>query len=257
MTSIFEAKNFNFERCLCLPILVINWGTPDETTKCLNSVRLNSPAESCRVILVDNRSPDSSGSKFASRQDLYFRFFQEKENHGFTKVVNQFIKITAPKDVILLNSDAWVEPGWIDPLYELLRSRDDIGMVFPRLVQRTNRKTKDGLPCAHCSPNHHIDGGVFFYNDWCSFASVMIKRELVESIGYLDERFFNYGSDKDYGLRATKRGWKLAHTDDSVVHHMPSTSFRKYRNIAEADEARHLMMIRRKKVMENPGQCFS
>lgn len=244
MTSILKPFAHDWSGCLCIPVLVIHYGTPKETIRCLSSLRLNSPNQSILIFVVDNCSPDKSGHQIKERTDLYSFFFEEERNLGFTAAVNAFLKNTGQKDVILINSDAYVAPGWFEPLVELAHLRRDMGMVFPRLVQPTDRKTRDGLPCAHCSPNHFIEDDVFYYKDWSSFACVMITRRMIDKIGLLDERHFNYGSDKEYGLRATAAGWRLSHTDDSIVYHEPSTSYKKYREIVRKLEDQHNMGVR-------------
>lgn len=54
---------------------------------------------------------------------------------------------------------------------------------------------------------------------WVTFASVLLRKQMVEDIGYLDERFFNYCSDAEYCCRAWKKDWEVWYTANATVYH--------------------------------------
>jgi GT2 family glycosyltransferase len=114
-------------------------------------------------------------------------------------------------NVLVMNDDVrFVHPQTIDVLEYALEVRPDIGIISPRI---------------HGGIGNQIQGGVLpktiLYSEvGLCFVCVLIRKEVIDDIGLLDERFIYYGGeDRDYSLRAQQAGWKLAATGEAQVWH--------------------------------------
>ncbi len=150
------------------------------------------------------------------------------ENIGFSKASNKLIQKSTGKYVVLLNPDSEVTKDWARLLVKKSEEAKNIGMVAPKLLQF----------------NELIDSTGHDYSNWpytiadrgqgekdsgqydsmtelvsCNFACVMIKRDLIQRIGLLDERFFLYNEDVEYCHRARKAGWRVVFCPQSIVRH--------------------------------------
>ena len=132
----------------------------------------------------------------------------DKNREGFTKTVNQGMRTWPDGDVCLLNDDVSAFPmGWLANLYRTLRRRG-VGIVCPSGNSST-RPMCDGA------------AGMFGVVEvkqipfWCC----VIKRSLIDKIGYLDERYIHYASDNDYCDRARAAGFKLVWMRDVFLTH--------------------------------------
>ena len=108
-------------------------------------------------------------------------------------------------DVIYAGDDTRVSPGTCQRLREQIYSVgawDNVGILAPRVEVATP----------------HI--GRFSFTGFVPFIFVYIKREVIEEIGYMDERFSGYGcDDADYCYRTRRAGFKIAYANEIAVQH--------------------------------------
>jgi GT2 family glycosyltransferase len=111
---------------------------------------------------------------------------------GFTRTVNDGLRqVRADEDVCLLNDDIVAQSfrvGWLRDLQAGLYSADDYGIAGPL----KGRAAGDVYPVAE----------VAF---WCA----LIRREVLDAVGLLDERYIHYASDNEYCARARRAGWQV------------------------------------------------
>jgi GT2 family glycosyltransferase len=137
--------------------------------------------------------------------------------------VNQALERATSKVVLLLNSDATVEEGTIPKLVEVLETRPEIGAVGPWIV------SVDGTPQHHCAARElslserllwHfrlVSGRTHLAEDIgphgtrrterLSGAALAVRRNVIDRIGPLDERFFLFFEDADWVLRIRRAGF--------------------------------------------------
>ena len=98
----------------------------------------------------------------------------------------------------------------IDVLERVLEVRPDIGIISPRIYGIVGNSTQ-----ATIEPKQ-----IIYSEARLAFVCVLIRREVIDDIGLLDERFTGYGGDDvDYCWRAQEAGWKLAVTGEAAVIH--------------------------------------
>ncbi|MDZ4059466.1 MAG: glycosyltransferase family 2 protein [Bacteroidales bacterium] len=195
-----------------LSIVIVNWNTLETTKKCLNSITkyLTAPYE---IILVDNGSQDGSVEYFKTLSDQRFKVILLNSNRGYSAGNNAGIAESKGDMVRLLNSDAFITKGSLEGLIECMISTH-AGMVGP-LTNRANgkqgrRKYYRLIPI----------GRKVISTDYLSFFCVLISRSVIDSVGYLDERFgLGTYEDDDYCKRARVEGFNLNIYKPSWVWH--------------------------------------
>jgi GT2 family glycosyltransferase len=110
-----------------------------------------------------------------------------------------------------MNNDTVVKtPGWIRKLIGILQEGRAIGMISPLFETKKRPEYK----------------GPFVETDYCRGHCFVVKREVVDKIGFLDEAFgFGYYDDVDYSLSAAKAGYHCVMANDVIVEHVRNSTF--------------------------------
>lgn len=200
------------------------------TKACLDSIRLRTD-EPFELIVVDNGSTDGTPEFLQASSDV--RLIRNAENRGFPAAVNQGIAIARGAQVLLLNNDTLVTTGWLSSLLEAFTVDPQIGLVGPvsnhvsgsQQVAVTYRDLADldGFAWEWRSQNRRQLQETDRLIGFC----LLIKRELIDRIGVLDERFgIGNFEDDDYCRRAREAGYRAVIVRESFVHHYGSVTFR-------------------------------
>ncbi len=227
-----------------------------EAQKCLQSV-LEQTRPCHEVLIVDDCSPSGVFAEALPPVlwlDPRVRIVRNDHNLGFVKTCNWAMQHTAPNDVVLLNSDTEVTPGWLEKLRQAATSRANVGTVTPL--------TNNGTVCS--IPKFLADNELPTGYDLQSFAElveaasareypelptcvgfcVYIKREVIERIGTFDAIAFGrgYGEENDFSCRLQAAGYVDILDDATFVYHHGRMSFQ-----AETDGllAEHLKTVAR------------
>ncbi len=199
------------------------------TRLCLDSLRRVTtwPYE---LIVVDNGSTDGTPDYLKSFPDI--KVIRNSSNLGFARGCNQGIKLARGNYILLLNNDTVVTPGWLENLVDCARSSADIGLVGPR----TNFcKGEQSLAATYSKIAEMQEFARRFNREgpdqWFELPRLigfclLIKREVIEKIGLLDESFGLGGyEDDDYYVRAREAGYRLMVAGNTFVHHFGNTTF--------------------------------
>lgn len=185
-----------------------------------------------------------SGLKENETKDLPFNrklvLIRIPENLGFAGGNNTGIKYALKKGadfVLLLNNDAVVNPKLVNEMLKTTEANRKIGVVGakiyyyqkPYLIQEAGgAKFYPFSGVVRPIGRKKIDRGQYeedFEVDYASGCCSLIRKELIEEIGFLDEDFFHYWEETDLNLRARKKGWKIiCSTKAKVWHKLSSTS---------------------------------
>lgn len=180
--------------------------------------------EPYEVIVVDNGSTDGTVPFLQGYPGLQLLTFPY--NRGFAAAANAGMRAARGRYLVLLNNDIVVTPAWLKNLSLVLDCRPDAGMALPatnltygpQLMQVYYRSLKAMFSYArrynHSNASRWQE--VLRLPDYC----LIIRREMMEKIGYLDEQFSpGYFEDDDYAYRARQSGFKLIFAADTFVHH--------------------------------------
>lgn len=225
-------------------MVIVNWNTRSEISDCLRSV-LTSDVAVPEVVVVDNASSD--GSVAMVQGDFpTVKLIRNDDNLGFAKASNQGIKVCKGRYVLLLNPDCVVHPGAFTELVRFGDANPDVGIFGIRILN------SDGTVFGSCRRFPTLAAGIFrnailarlFPNnpyikeylmadwdhsevaevDWVSGAALVARREMLDQIGVLDERFFMYCEDVDIAYRAKQAGWKVMYFPGATVVHLRARS---------------------------------
>ncbi len=210
-------------------IVILTYNQIDYTRLCLESLR------SCttwphELIVVDNGSTDGTVEYLRSLPDV--KLILNDENLGFARGCNQGMALAEGEFILLLNNDTVLTPGWLDNLVECARSSPDIGMVGPRSNYVSGEQWLDtsytGLEEMQEFAREFNRGGSDLWFEITRLVGfcLLIKREVVDKVGYLDEGF-GLGSyeDDDYSVRVRRAGYRLMVAGNTFVHHFGNQTF--------------------------------
>ncbi len=219
-----------------LSIIIPNFNGKQFIKTCLDSIR-KQDYPFYELIIVDNASSDGS-IEYINEHYPEFTLIQNKENLGFAAAVNHGIKISSSEYVFLLNNDVEIEPDCISNLMECIEKDENIFAVSSKMIQYTDRSKMDDA-----GDEYTILGWTWKVGDGKSPDLYTTKREtfsacagaalyrknILDEIGYFDEKFFAYMEDVDISFRARIRGYKCMYCPEAVVYHLGSgTSGSKY-----------------------------
>jgi len=177
------------------------------------------------------------------RQDYpYVQLIENETNAGFVRPMNQAMHAASGRYVLLLNPDTVVLPGAVDSLIDFFAKNPQAGICGPKVLNRDRSLQKscrrgEPRPVAVLSyflglsklfPRSKYFGGYLMnYMDEDALHEVagvagscmLVRREVIEQIGYLDERFFAYQEDADYCFQARKAGWKIYYAPQAQIIH--------------------------------------
>jgi GT2 family glycosyltransferase/spore maturation protein CgeB/tetratricopeptide (TPR) repeat protein/protein-L-isoaspartate O-methyltransferase len=210
-------------------IIIVTYNQLPYTKLCLESIRQYTD-ESYELIVVDNGSTD--GTQDYLRSLSWLRLISNAENRGFPAAVNQGFAVAAGNQVLLLNNDTIVTTGWLTRLLHALHSDPRIGLAGPCSnyvsgeqqvgVSYDDLSGLDGFAWDWSQVNRNVIQETDRLVGFC----LLIRKELIDAIGRLDERFgVGCFEDDDYSRRALKAGFRAVIVRDSFVHHFGGRTF--------------------------------
>jgi GT2 family glycosyltransferase/glycosyltransferase involved in cell wall biosynthesis len=213
-------------------IVLVLYNQLEYTSKCLNSIK-SSVKSNYEIIVIDNASTDGTHDYF-KKEVNYVRYFRNKENIGFPAAVNQGINKALGDYILILNNDTVLTENLLERLLEVAQSDTNIGIVGPISnevsgLQKDKEAKYNSLEEMHkyASEIQQKNKGEILHFPRVAFLCTLIKREVIDKIGGLDERFSpgNY-EDDDFCLRAQLAGYKTLIVKDAFIHHYGSKSFK-------------------------------
>ncbi len=208
-------------------------GSPRHTMACLDSV-LTGLRRGSRVIVIDDASeePELVEALNSLRRRRHIILIRHRRNRGFPTSANEGMRAADGRDVVLLNSDTLVAPGWLEALRTVAYSAPNIGTVTPLSNDATIVTYEVGRPnlvdtirldalARHANGLRAVDipVGVGF----CLY----LRRACMDAVGPLRAEIFaqGYGEENDFCLRARHMGWRSVAAPGVFVAHVGGQSF--------------------------------
>lgn len=198
--------------------IIINWNNAPDTCKAIESLELSSVIPE-KIIVVDNGSTDDSVAHL-SAEFPSLEIFKVDHNVGFAHanniILQAFLADTSSKYALLLNNDAEVDKHTLQGLLDALKEHNDFACASPLIeVASTGLIWFSGgqidwwRGCGkhelfHQDPEKLPLGKRPFKTQFITGCVLLLSRQVLETVGYLDQRFFMYGEDVDFSLRLTK-----------------------------------------------------
>ena len=234
-------------------VVILNYRTPHLTVDCLKSLEPEVKIlPNLRVVVADNNSSDGSDVIITEAIHqagwTWAQFLPLEHNGGFAYgnnfPIRQALKEnTLPPYVLLLNPDTVILPGAISTLVQFMEEHPEVGIAGSRL------QDLDGTPQCSAFRFHtilsEIDSGLRLgivhrllakrvvappvsdvpcQTEWVAGASMMVRRQVFDDIGLMDEGYFMYYEEMDFCFQASKAGWPCWYVPDSRVIHLVGQS---------------------------------
>lgn len=222
-------------------VIILNWNDVDSTVKCIESLKKTDYPEFL-IRVVDNASSDDSDSVLSEIPDIIFK--KNNVNLGYTGGNNKCISeafFDGADYVWLVNNDVVVPPDCLKRLVEEGQKNPDLGLISP-IIRNNDLEADVQFLCGRID----LSNGIYEYSSNnlekarkiisdCDVArdprgsvlflqgtALLIKKNLFEKIGLLDESLFAYQEDNDYCIRAHLAGFRNMLVTDAFVLHAPS-----------------------------------
>ena len=232
INSINELKNNNKVNVNNMSFVILTYNQLEYTKVCIESIRNYCNKNTYEIIVVDNHSTDGTVEWLKVQEDI--KVIYNDDNKGFPKGCNQGIEIAnKDNDIMFLNNDTVLMINSIFNLRMALYSEENIGATGAvsnsvSNYQMISEKFDNFDEYIKFATKNNITNESSYEErvKLVGFA-MLIKRNILEKIGYLDERFTpgNF-EDDDISLRIIMSGYKILLSKDSYIHHFGSVSFK-------------------------------
>lgn len=234
-----------------LSIIIVNYNTKELLKQTIQSVIDTTKNIQYEIIVSDNNSTDKSIEMI----EKYFpevKLIKNKDNLGFPKGNNVAIKQALGRYILLLNSDTVVIDNCLEKCIKYMDLHNNIGVLGCKVALKDGQldhACKRGFPTPEASLFYMLKLHKLFPDnkkfgqytlsylhedeinevDSLTGAFMMLKREVIDKIGLLDENFFMYGEDIDWCYRIKEAGWKVMYYPEAKIIHYKGASSKKKR----------------------------
>jgi N-acetylglucosaminyl-diphospho-decaprenol L-rhamnosyltransferase len=227
-------------------VLIVSYNTRERTLACVRSVLAHPPAPDTEIVVVDNDSADGS----ADALELEFptvTVLRSGGNLGFARAVNLGARTSDAEFLLLLNPDTLVPAGSLAALLDFARAHPEHGVYGGRTYREDGEldpsscwgaPTLWSLTCFALGLSTAFAGSPVFDPEslgrWqrdtvrevpvVTGCLLLVSRADFERIGGMDERFFLYGEDAEFSLRAARAGMRPVIVPEAAIVHAVGAS---------------------------------
>jgi GT2 family glycosyltransferase len=221
-----------------IALIVLNWNGKKNTLACLESLT-QLTYSNFNVIVVDNGSTDASPAAIKT-QFPQFLLIENGENFGFAEGNNIGMRKAMEYGAdmfFLLNNDTVVAVDILDYFVEMFDGHPEIGILGAKICLFGHKQTLDHLGgiwnrrtgTFEFIGKHSNESELQWHRpqelDYVCGAGLIVRRKVIETIGYLDARFFLIWEESDYCFRARRAGFKIFTCPQAKLWHKVSASF--------------------------------
>lgn len=234
---------------MLLSIVTVNYNVRQFLENALTSIGRALEGIDGEVIVVDNASRDNSVA-MVRKTFPWVHVIANEENVGFARANNQALRVAKGKYILLINPDSIVQEDTFRVMIQYLDAHPEVGLAGCKVL---NPDGTFQLPCRRSFPTPWVAFTKMFglsalfpssrlfgqYNltylspdetypvDAVSGSFMMVRREVYEKIGGLDESYFMYGEDLDWCYRVRQAGYTVAYVHETSVIHFKGESTRR------------------------------
>lgn len=233
-----------------ISIIIVNWNVKDLLYASIDSIYKSKNNMDVEVIVIDNDSSDDS-AEMVKAEFPEVQLIANKENRGFAAANNQGIEIAKGKYLLILNPDTELKPNTLRLMYKYMEEHSNIAAIGPRLLNT------DGSLQPSCRrfpalkyeifsklfldklfPRSIFNGymmGDFSHDytreiDQPMGAAIFIRKEVVDSVGMMDEHNFVWFDEVDWCYQIKKAGHKIFFYSEAELFHHQGKSFKRWKN---------------------------
>src|SRR4030066_1284417 len=223
-----------------LSIIIVNWNTKEYLLHCIDSILQKKGSIPMEIIVIDNGSRDRSGEE-VKREFPGLRLIENGRNLGFAKAVNQGLRVSSGRYLLLLNPDTQLREGAIENLVSFMESHAEAGVAGAQLLKGDGSKQNSiaNFPSLTTEllnknllrrlfpkkfPGKEKDYPEPIEVDSVIGACMMGRRDVLDQVGLLDEDYFLFLEETDWCYRIKRAGWKIYHVPQAEVYHFQGKS---------------------------------
>ena len=232
-----------------LSIIITHHQTPVLLKICLKSIKENIGQLEHEIIVVDSQA-ELINQELIKEKFPSVRFISFSENLGYAKIVNKGIESSRGEYLLILNADVIILKESINRLLEFIKSHSQVGIVGPQLLTFSNfvqsscfRFPNIGAILARRTFLGKLNWGKKKINqflikeedfssikavDWVQGSAMLVRKEAVEKVGLMDERFFMYLEDADWCRRFWQNGYRVVYLPSAQMAHYYYRSSKKW-----------------------------
>jgi GT2 family glycosyltransferase len=230
-------------------IIILNWNGLKDTLECLESLK-KITYSNYEVIVVDNGSAGNDADVIEGKYPRYVKLIRNDHNYGFAEGNNIAIKWAQqnsnPDFFLLLNNDTVVNNNFLKELIRVAQSDDAYGILgskiryfdHPDIIQNAGGKINLGIGVVRQIGFKQKDVGQYDQTkvtDCVSGCCFLIKKQVINKIGLLDDKYFCYYEETDYCLRARRAGYKVVVVPSSEIRHKKQLKKRGFDSYSEVN----------------------
>ena len=226
-------------------IIIVHFGEISVTVDCLESIYTQKDSPS--TILVDNTLDPVLSERIGKFKKV--TLLTPDNNLGFAGANNLGIKKAlslGSENIILLNNDTLVPPGFFKKIIDFASKEKSVGLVSPKIYfapgfeyHKNNKKNKnytfwyagglidwDNVYASHRGVDEEDSGqcDVEINTDFATGCALLIRKDVIKKIGLIDENYFLYFEDVDYSLKAKSAGFKVKYFPGAYILHKNASS---------------------------------
>lgn len=222
---------------MIISVILVSYNTAKMSVQSLNSLFASTGDIQLEVFVIDNASSDDSVSVI-KKAFPYISLIENKANVGFGRANNQALKLLSGEYVLLLNTDAFVQPDTLNKCVYYMQSNPSCGVLGTKLLGGDG----DLQPSCRYWPTpfnifanqiglHRLFKSISLVDDpnwnpeltqncdWVPGCYYLIRRQVIEDVGLFDPIYFLYYEEVDHCLATKKAGWDVVYfAGTSVVH---------------------------------------
>ena len=224
-----------------ISIIIVSWNTSGFLENCLGSIQANPPPSPFEIWVIDNASSDGS-PRLVREKFPQVHLFENRENVGFARANNQAIRRCTSKYILFLNPDTLVTAGALQALIDFLDDCPGAGAAGARILNPNGSLQISSHPRPTLARELwrllHLDAfrsySEYPLSKWGANqpqevdvligACLLVRKEVLEQIGLLDEDYFMYSEEVDLCLRIQRAGWRPYWVPQAEVVHFGGQS---------------------------------
>jgi len=224
-----------------IDLIIVNYKSTNFLHTCLSSVYDNLNGTKVNVHVFDNGSNDHVD--LIEKNFPKISLIRHHRNLGFSGGVNRTLEKTSSPYIVILNPDTVVIDDFFESVISFMENNSNVGILGPKVLDNdhclqgsarafptfrsaflgrrslfTRMFPNNRFTCANILSNLS-DGKTPIEVDWVSGACMVVRREALDEVGLLDERFFLYWEDVDWCKRMWNKGWKVIYYPRATIRH--------------------------------------
>jgi GT2 family glycosyltransferase len=223
-------------------VLVVNYNTAHLIDKMFAALEASCGALKLQVVVVDNASRDGSADLLRTKYP-HVELIENSTNVGFGRANNQALPRIRARHVLLLNTDAFVAPDTLQKTVEYMDAHPHCGVLGVKLVGRDGGLqpscryfptpwniflARTGLarffPRARLVDDMSWDHASVRECDWVPGCYYLVRREVIDCVGFFDPRYFLYYEELDHCRAVRRAGWSVLYFPFTQVVHIGGES---------------------------------